>query len=354
MKRLKAILVDVDVVNYKGKSIIRLLLKRKKMFRLYDKDFKPYFYLETDREIKPGFYNGIEILGVEEVKKKIGQREVKLKKIICSDPKEVPIMAQMLNEYGRIYEKDIKFNKRYLIDKDIRPMNTVEIEYEGKFVKSIKDVGDILSADRLNSIGFDIEVYNPHGIPDESEDPIIIISYSDEKESGAITWKASNIKDAILVKDEKELIEKFVQILREKDIDLIAGYNSSVFDIPYLKARAKELGMRLEFGRDGSEPKVKRIGMTTHIKINGRVHTDIYYIVRILAAAQAIKLERHTLEEVYKELIGGEEWKVDTLSISQMWDNDKGRDELIKYAIKDSSAAYEIFKKIYPLEVELA
>ncbi|MCX8202304.1 MAG: DNA-directed DNA polymerase [Candidatus Micrarchaeota archaeon] len=354
MKKISAILIDVDVVTKDNRSIIRLVLKRKKMFKMYDKDFYPYFYMETDKEIKKGVYNGIEIIGVEEVRKRIGPEEKVLKKITCSDPKEIPLIAKALGEFGKVYEKDIKFNKRYLIDKGLRPMNTVEIEYEGRYVKSIRDIGPKLDVNRLNALTFDIEVYNPHGIPREDEDPAIIISYADDLGVGAITWKESDIDGVANAKNEKEMIEKFCEILQQKDVDIVAGYNSSVFDIPYLKARANELGIKLKLGRGGSEPKIKKIGMTTHAKIEGRVHTDIYYLVRILAAAQAIKLERHTLEEVYKEMIGGSDWKVDMLSIYQMWDDDGKRKELVEYAIKDAKAAHEIFRKLYPLEVELA
>jgi DNA polymerase I len=361
MTRKIALLIDVDTVAKNGKTVIRLILKRKKMFKLYDKEFKPYFYLDTKEEVKPGLSNGIEIVDVSEVKKVVGREEKTLKKITCSDPKEIPILSRMLSSLGKVYENDIKFNRRYLIDNGLKPMNTVEIEYEGKYVKSIKDVGEKLSPDKLNSLAFDIEVYNPNGIPKEDEDPAVIISYANKNAVGAITWRNGNYsindneyRNIKVVKNEEEMITEFCNLLEENDIDILAGYNSSVFDIPYLKARAENLRISIPLGRGGAQPKIKKVGMTTHTKIDGRIHTDLYYLVRILAAAQAIKLERHTLEEVYKELIGGEEWKVDMLSIYKMWDENEQRGKLVEYAIKDAKAAYEIFEKIFPLEIELA
>ena len=354
MSRKRAILIDVDSVTKNGRTIIRLILKRKGMFKLYDRTFYPYFYIETDEKIERGFYNGIEIIAVEEATKRIAGSERKLRKITCSDPREVQILAKMLAQFGKIFEKDIRFNRRYLIDRGLKPMNTVEIEYEGKFVKSIKDVGEKMDVNALNFLSFDIEVYNPYGIPREDEDPAIIISYANREGSGAITWKDCNVKNAKVVKSEKEMIDEFCKVLREKEVDVLSGYNSSVFDIPYLKARANEVKTKLKLGRGDSSPKVNKVGMTTRVKIEGRVHSDIYYLIRILAAAQAIKLQRHTLEEVYKELVGGPEWKVDMLSIYQMWDDEKRRDELVRYGIKDAEAAYEIFEKIFPLQVEMA
>ena len=360
MTKKVALLVDVDTVKKNGRTVIRLILKRKKMFKLYDKEFKPYFYLETKEDIKAGINNGIEIIDVCEVKRIVGREEKTLKKITCSDPKEIPILSRMLSSLGKVYENDIKFNRRYLIDKGLKPMNTVEIEYEGKYVKSIKDIGEKLTPDILNALSFDIEVYNPNGIPKEDEDPAIIISYANRNIAGAITWRDGNYSFngngniVKVVKDEKEMISEFCNLIEENKIDILAGYNSSVFDIPYLKARAENLRMSLPLGRGSAEPKIKKIGMTIHTRIDGRIHTDIYYLIRILAAAQAIKLERHTLEEVYRELIGGEEWKIDMLSIYKMWDENEQRGKLIEYAIKDAKAAYEIFEKLFPLEIELA
>ncbi len=354
MSKKQAILIDVDSVTKNGRTIIRLILKRKGMFKLYDRTFYPYFYIETEERIEKGLYNGIEIISVEEVVKKIEGQERKVKKVTCSDPREIQVLSKMLESFGKTYEKDIRFNRRYLIDKGLKPMNTVEIEYEGKFVKSIRDVGEKIDVNTLNFLSFDIEVYNPYGIPREDEDQAIIISYANKDGSGAITWKNCGVKNTKVVKNEKEMIDEFCNVLRENEVDVLSGYNSSVFDIPYLKARANAVKTKLKLGRGDSSPKINKVGMTTHVKIEGRVHSDIYYLIRILAAAQAIKLQRHTLEEVYKELIGGPEWKVDMLSIYQMWDDEKRRGDLVRYGIKDAEATYEIFEKIFPLQVEMA
>jgi DNA polymerase I len=224
MTRKIALLIDVDTVTKNGKTVIRLILKRKKMFKLYDKEFKPYFYLDTKEEVKPGLNNGIEIVDVSEVKKIVGREEKTLKKITCSDPKEIPILSRMLSSLGKVYENDIKFNRRYLIDNGLKPMNTVEIEYEGKYVKSIKDVGEKLSPDKLNSLAFDIEVYNPNGIPKEDEDPAIIISYANKNTIGAITWRNGNYsindneyRNIKVVKNEEEMITEFCNLLEEND-----------------------------------------------------------------------------------------------------------------------------------------
>jgi len=352
MKR-RAVLIDVDYVVRRGKGTIRLILKGKRFFKMYDPEFKPYFYVDSGETIEKGKYGNIEILDIQPVRVRVGGNEKELQKIVCSDPREVPVLSEILGRFGRIYENGIKFGRRYIMDKGLRPMNEVEIEYEGRNVKSIKDAGE--SKTPLNTMAFDIEVYNPQGVPREDKDEVIIISYSDGKESGAITWKdCGNLPNTEIVTNEREALTRFCELVDQKGVEVLVGYNSSMFDIPYMKARADALGIRFPLGRSGKPPGLRKFGMTAHVRLEGRIHFDAYYSVRILAAAQALKLQRHTLEEVYKEMIGGEPWKVDMMSIFQMWDDPTRRKALVEYAMKDSLATAEIFDRLMPLQIELA
>lgn len=52
---------------------------------------------------------------------------------------------------------------------------------------------------------------------------------------------------------ERELLETFVQLVRERDPDVLENHNIFDFDITFLIARANQLGVRLALGRDGSE-----------------------------------------------------------------------------------------------------
>ena len=53
--------------------------------------------------------------------------------------------------------------------------------------------------------------------------------------------------------DERALLEETTRILRERDPDAIEGHNVFRFDLEYLEARARRHGVRLTWGRDGSE-----------------------------------------------------------------------------------------------------
>lgn len=347
---IRALLVDVDYVTHGEKAVIRLILKGKRFFRLYDPSFLPYFYVDTTQPIDRSEF-GESIVEVRQISKMLSGKEKILSQVFCRHPREVPLLSAALGKYGSVYENRIVFGRRYLIDKRLRPMNYVEIERNGKRIVEIKDAGEGKGDVELKVMSFDIETYNPIGTPRMEKDPILIVSYADAKGGGALTWKSD--KGAEVLPDEKSVIKRFGEIVRERDVELFAGYNSAAFDVPYLKERAKVLGIGLSWGRDKSEPRVDKHGMVSTAEIEGRIHFDLFYTVRLLRAAGALKTQRFTLEEVYEEMMGKTKEDVDAMSIWKMWDSGDIR-ELISYAKSDAVATYELFMKLFPMQVELS
>ena len=133
------------------------------------------------------------------------------------------------------------------------------------------------------------------------------------------------------VRDEKEMIEEFVKTVKESNVDIIIGYNSDNFDFPYLKDRAKILGVDLDLGMDGSTVKFLRRGYANAASFKGLLHIDLYLVMR-----RYMSLDRYTLERVYLELFGEEKIDVPGERIYQFWDN--GGEELknlFKYSLDD-------------------
>jgi len=90
---------------------------------------------------------------------------------------------------------------------------------------------------------FDIESETEGGFPDlrNPNEKINIIGVRISGVNYAITEKQVSIPNCklILVSSEKELIEKFFELLRKEDIDVITGWNVKLFDIPYIIGRAR-------------------------------------------------------------------------------------------------------------------
>ncbi len=91
--------------------------------------------------------------------------------------------------------------------------------------------------------------------------------------------------------DEREILERFAQLLIERDPDVIEGHNLFGFDFPFVLARAQVHGIRLNIGHDGSEPRIGNernyaiaAGGNTRpfrqVYVHGRHVLDTYLIVQ--------------------------------------------------------------------------
>jgi DNA polymerase I len=395
--KVKGVLFDVKTDALGDESAIKLVIKNDKgIVEIHDKHFRPYFFVDfvdsshsSDIERMVSSWVNSGIIKIEKYTKYIDYSKTQprqLLKITCKNPADVTVLRESLRNITGVYEADIPFTRRYIIDKQLRPTSYIEAdtdeegnliaihsfdyfnEDEPFFHDMNKDVNNDVNQDVrqdvkqfFNILCFDIEVYAPYVVPREKKDPIIIISYYDmnRKKVGAITWKSvdgidSSLIELTVVNDEKEMLKRFCELVRERNIDILVGYNSASFDLPYLAKRAKVLGIDFPLGRDGSEPQLKKTGMTTRVSIEGRAHFDVFYIVRLLAAAQALKTQRYTLEEVYAEMLGKKKLDLEEHEMTLIWDNDERRKEFIEYACSDAEATAEIFENVCPLAFELS
>ena len=60
-------------------------------------------------------------------------------------------------------------------------------------------------------------------------------------------------REEILVGDERDILFRLSELVREWDPDVIEGHNILAFDLPWIRTRAKALRVPLPWGRDGRE-----------------------------------------------------------------------------------------------------
>ncbi len=343
MERIEA-LIDNTYKTVDDKAIIYLYLINS---ILKDRDFKPYFYVELNKDkvdyedietIKDFLLKNDLLKFVEDfkvVKKKIFKKEKEILKIIATHPQKVPKLRKVKDceIVKEIYEHDIPFAKRYLIDKDIIPMTYWDFENNKPVSREIP---------KLKAVSFDIEVYNRDTEPDPERDPILMASFWDENGGKVITYKEFDHPNIEVVENEKMLIKKIIETLKKYDI--IYTYNGDNFDFPYLKGRSKLYNIKIELGRENEEVKIKRGGMEYRSYIPGRVHIDLYPISRRL-----LKLTKYTLEDVVYNLFGIKKLKISHKDIANYWiNNDK---TLIEYSLQDAKYTYKVGNYFFPLEV---
>ncbi|MCX8194533.1 MAG: DNA-directed DNA polymerase [Candidatus Micrarchaeota archaeon] len=358
MVKRRAVLLDVDYVAGEDGTLVRLLLKGKRLFRLYD-EYEPYFYAVAPKEAEK------EIMQVkvpsrgafaspskcERVKRLLFGKEVEIWKVYCRRPFDVPHISAEVSKKYPVYENNIPFGKRYMIDKGLAPFSEITYEREEKRIKRIIKVKE--GGWNLRTMSFDIETYNPSGTPRPEKDEVIMISYDCEGEQRVISSKKIARDFVIACKDEREMIKKFLEIVNAKDVEVLLGYNSTVFDLPYLKERAEKNGLDFAIGRDGSSFRLQKKGIRTAAEITGRIHVDLYPVVRFMGFIGAFKISKYSLENAYEELTGKKKLMVGKLDIWKMWEDERHREELAEYSRFDAVATMEIGKILLPLMMEM-
>src|SRR3989344_5911304 len=363
-------LIDADsALNENNEIEIRLFVRiGNKIETFYDAGLRPYFYaivngnIEEARKKLLGESFGeaqAKILNAEVVKKENAENVLKLEFRNTNDLTEV---RNELASYPSIKERreyDIPFARRYLLDRQLRPMGNIEFsahEINGKkYIDKIKSA-DSAEQPKFKIGSFDLETYTEGGhFSDAKRDPIIMASYADAEEAIVFTTKqhAHNEKDVIRCASEEEMIAALVNKLNEKNLDVIVTYNGDGFDFPYLKERAQKYGIKLNLGADGSEPAIKRHGMDNAVRIHGRQHVDAYAIVRLLSRFADLNLVKYDIESVVQQLFGEHKEKIHYTEINEIWSSGKDFGKFIDYCREDSKAALRIAVEYLPLCIEL-
>ncbi len=362
----KMILLDIDYVTVEDIPVIRLFGKDEdnRPIIALDRSFKPYIYaVPSDVDSCLDELEGAGFEDLEVMERKDLGRPIDVIKIILRHPQEVPRIREKvksLEHVQEIREHDIPFYRRYLIDNDLLPMSKIELKGHSIESSSISssDV-EIIELDEpprtirsgfpeLEILAFDIEVYNPHGMPNPEKDEIIMISLYNGREKRIISTEGGHLDFVELVEDEKELLENFAEIIKSSKPALLVGYNSDNFDFPYIRKRADLLGVKLDLGWDGSTIKSMRRGFATATTIKGTIHVDLYPVMR-----RYINLDTYTLERVYLELFGEKKVELPGDQLWEYWDNKSLRDQLFEYSLGDVIATYKIAEKILPLNMEI-
>ena len=368
------VILDIDYVTYEEKPVIRLFSKKgDENIILIDDTFEPYLYVMSDDvdECVGEIEDNIDVVCVEKVIKKDFQIESEFVKVTFRHPQELAKNRDALRDLEsviQIREFDIPFYRRYLMDRDVIPMTEViavgeELETFMDLDSTKQDIKIIRLTDRLERVkdypqnfrilSFDLEVRNPHGMPDSSEDEIIMIGMASNFGINQVISTKTNSKDrddfVNQVSSEKEMIEEFVKIIKDNNVDIIVGYNSDNFDFPYLKDRAKMLDVDLDIGMDESDVKFIRRGYSNAASFKGLIHVDLYLVMR-----RYMTLDRYTLERVYYELFGEEKIDVPGDRIWEFWDNEGDElDTLFDYSLDDVVSTLKIAEQTLPLNLEL-
>uniref|UniRef100_A0A7J3Z817 DNA polymerase n=1 Tax=Ignisphaera aggregans TaxID=334771 RepID=A0A7J3Z817_9CREN len=358
-----------EVVGSEPQVIIWGVDENGRRVLLRDKKFRPYFYAVVDSKyldrldvikssIKRLSRAKSPILSIQEVDKLFIGKPVKALRIETSVPefvREYRSDVAKIPGVRVVVEADIRFSIRYLIDHDISPctwhrFKVIEKQKLGEYrVDEELEIVEVLERDdsrilppKLRTLSFDIEVYNPHGVPKPDRDPIIIISIMNS-EGEIIQLQAQD-------KDDRKLLRDFVDYMNKYDPDIVVGYNSNNFDWPYLVERSRKLGIKLDVSRrKGVEPSKSVYG---HVSIPGRLHVDLYDFAEEIAEIKVKSLDE--VAEYFGVMKKSERTNVPWYDIYKYWDDERLRPILLRYAKDDVISTHGIAEKILPFAMQLS
>lgn len=350
------IIYDCDYIAMGEKTVVRLYVREGDSTKIiYDDSHEPYIYampLVPDASaqitdlIKISNEKVAQVVRVEDVKRVYQKKEHDLLKIFFRYPFDVPELRDEISKYAKIFEYDIPYVRRYLLDKNIPILTPVDVNTEERnkkeyFIDAIKTPSE---EPQLRVMSLDIETYCVNkGMPDAKKDPIIMISVAIGTDSKVFCWKKSD--NAEVFKDEKSMMEGFLAYLDEFSPQVIVTYNGDNFDFPYIKKRGSKHGISHPFI---THMKIQGRGQHNRTEVPGMVHIDLFPIVK-----KNINLSRYKLENVYKEYLGKDKSDIEGSKIWQYWDNPSLLDELVLYSKEDAVATYEIGEQMLPLAYEL-
>ena len=188
----------------------------------------------------------------------------------------------------QVYEFDLNKTKRYVID------NKIKIE------------------DNLSILYFDIET-------DDSNNGIVVVR------DRIISWAATDGKKTYYqTGDEATILKKFIKLIEKYDI--ISGWNSEFFDLPYIQQRCERYQIKYNW---------KSI---LHIDLYQRCFKIYGYEASILG------LKNFSLNEIAKTFLNVTKTELDGVKIHKL---EIENPELLKeYNINDAKLLYELDSKL--------
>lgn len=158
--------------------------------------------------------------------------------------------------------------------------------------------------------------------------------------------------------NEALLLQRFVQLLRQRDPDVIEGHNLYGFDLPYLIERARQHGITLTIGRSGQSMTIGNernlpIGAINRpyrpVYIPGRHVVDTYFAVQRYDWAKG-DLQSYGLKEVARAYGIADEERVllDRTALHEQWHADP--EKVRQYALQDAQETAKLAEIVLPTE----
>jgi len=309
--------------------------------------FRPYFVLtEPSEEVRTALSHDPEVVELTDVTEWVAGRDRPAVRVTLHRPWLVPdyrTKYRRPGEESNVLACDIPFVHRFLYDKHVGLTLAFDAEDEPEEIRARYTVPNVVrvveSPGRplrpaepfrpdLRILAFDIE----NSIRERTIFTICGVAVGGGRDRRTFRLSASN---------EREILERFVEVVADDDPDVITGYNIGGYDLPLLEERAKALRMReLAFGRERSAPRVMGDRLW---KITGRVVADAWW-----SARRELHPKQESLQYVARTLLNDSKLDVDRRNIDREWSADPAR--VMEYCEHDADLALRIVQRLRTLD----
>ena len=170
-------------------------------------------------------------------------------------------------EYNIIYKNEFRnMSDMYDVTHDVTHMEARVKILDRIYYDKPTFINDYANIDELKILYLDIETDTENLFPNAQENAIIAIGLAINNESIKLLMADTYNDDSVILKE-------MFKYIKENDPDIIVGYNSCFFDMPYLCDRCKINNISTSgFGRGNREVFIT----DKKIYIEGRIHYDIF------------------------------------------------------------------------------
>ncbi|MFA5855895.1 MAG: DNA-directed DNA polymerase [Candidatus Pacearchaeota archaeon] len=370
--------IDYDYFDFEGKNYARIIGKTDKNKKACIIDSCDIYFwailkpnipekrikelqIEIEKITIENSQRNCSVLSTEIKNKNFLGNKVKAIKIFITNAKDAHDIANKLDfeEIDKRREYDLDFITKYILEKKFKPLHWYKIE--GEILNNSNEFGGIdkgLDVDiclklekhsLINKEDFKPKILAYDIETDEFEigkGEIVMISLIGENYKKVLSWKKESLKHNYVEKfnSEKEMIDSFVKYVKEYSPDILTGYYSDGFDLPYLRQRAEKNKTRLNLGVDNTQPTLSK-GKLMTAKIKGIVHLDIFRFIKVVYGPY-LQSETMSLNDVASELLGDKKVKFEFKHSSKLtideWET------FFEYNLQDSILTYRLAEKIWP------
>lgn len=223
------------------------------------------------------------------------------------------LSKQIQKDYEETFEGDISFTKRFMVDK----------------------AHELVSPGEPRVLFFDIETTS--FTPSDGQVLSIVAYDSYARKYYELMWHPDLECDT-----ERKLLIEFAKVIKHVDPDIITGWNSDRFDIPFLYERMEALQVPTELlSRLGQPIKPYHNGERMEYRIRGRINIDYLKAYKKMVIKG---MDSYSLEYVAQKELGAGKIDIDKLP-GQLW-KEKRFDELLRYNRRDVEIMAELDKKL--------